>query len=119
MQRNRQENMSSSNSNKAVKRRSVVLNDKQVEVGGNRGTEEEEEEESVFNVTSQLFLKPIENCKNLDKEVVLRRIRHRKRMNKVRAAVGAIFLGSSANNTENGDAYVQHKRWVDDAFAAL
>ncbi|KAK2392488.1 hypothetical protein P8452_29389 [Trifolium repens] len=109
--------MSSSNSNKATKRSSSVMsNDKQVEVSGNRGTEEEEDqEETVISVTSQLFIK----SKNLDKEVILRRIRHRKRMNKVRSVVGAIFQGSS-NNTGNNEAEaVQHKKWVDDAFAAL
>ncbi|GAU14332.1 hypothetical protein TSUD_308920 [Trifolium subterraneum] len=107
---------SSSNSNKAMKRSNCVMsNEKQVEVSGNRGTEEEEDqEETVISVTSQLFIKP----KNLDKEVVLRRIRHRKRMNKVRSVVGAIFQGSS-NNTGNDEAAVQHKKWVDDAFAAL
>jgi isopentenyldiphosphate isomerase len=119
MQKIRQENTmsSSSNSNKATKRSSSVMsNEKQVEVSGNRGTEEEEDqEETVISVTNQLFIKP----KNLDKEVILRRIRHRKRMNKVRSVVGAIFQGTSNNNTGNDEAAVQHKKWVDDAFAAL
>jgi hypothetical protein len=61
-----------------------MSNEKQVEVSGNRGTEEEEDqEETVISVANQLFIKP----KNLDKEVILRRIRHRKRMNKVRSVV--------------------------------
>ncbi|KAI5403040.1 hypothetical protein KIW84_050586, partial [Lathyrus oleraceus] len=116
-QTNRQESMSSTslnkNNNKATKRRSDVSNEKQVEVGA------EEDEESVMSVTSQLSMKPIENCKNLNKEVVLRRIRHRKRMNKVRAAVGGIFRGSSKDTGDGGEGSVQQKRWVDDAFAAL
>lgn len=105
-----EENMSSYNSNKATKY------DKQVEFGGGKGNEEveEEKEETMVNVTTQLLIKPIENCKNLDREVVLRRIRHRKRMNKVRA----IFLGST-NNNGDGESSLQQKRWLDDAFAAL
>ncbi|CAI8599910.1 unnamed protein product [Vicia faba] len=103
---------SNNNNNKATKR-NLVSNENQPEVGA------EEDEESVISVTSQLTMKPIENCKNLNKEVILRRIRHRKRMNKVRAAVGGIFRGSSKDSGDGGEGTVQHKRWVDDAFAAL
>lgn len=111
-------------SSKTAKGQSVVSNDKQVEVGnrGRTGTEEDEAEyekgESV-PVTSQLFLKPIENSGNLDKEVVLRRIRHRKRVNKVRAVVGSILSLPFSTKTDTGDASVRQKKWVDDAFAAF
>ncbi|CAK8568958.1 unnamed protein product [Lathyrus sativus] len=104
---------SSNKNNKATKRRGDVSNEKRLEVGA------EEDEESVMSVTSQLSMKPIENCKNLNKEVILRRIRHRKRMNKVRAAVGGIFRGFSKDSGDGGEGSVQQKRWVDDAFAAL
>ncbi|KAK7351677.1 hypothetical protein VNO77_11289 [Canavalia gladiata] len=112
-----------SSNSKAAKRQSVVWNDKRVEVGSSerRGTieedEEEEEKKEAVCVTSQLCLKPIKNSQNLDKEVVLRRIRHRKRMNKVRSAVGAFLRSPFSSNTS--DSSVQGKRWVDDAFAAL
>ena len=90
-------------------------NDKKVEVSKGREEDEAEfeKEESVPTVTSKLFLKPSENQKpgNMDKEVVLRRIRHRRRVNKVRAAVGSFF--SSPFSTDH------HRKWLDDPFAAL
>ncbi|XP_052109515.1 uncharacterized protein LOC110274446 [Arachis duranensis] len=90
-------------------------NDKKVEVSKGREEDEAEfeKEESVPTVTSKLFLKPSENQKpgNMDKEVVLRRIRHRRRVNKVRAAVGSFF--SSPFSTDH------HRKWVDDPFAAF
>lgn len=121
----------SCNSNKAaVKRQGLVSNDdKAVKDGRRRGNEEEDEgecekelESVSMAVTRQVCIKPIENTRNLDREVVLRRIRHRKRMNKVRAAVGTILgtrSSTTANDTTGGDASLLGKRWVDDAFAAL
>lgn len=107
---------------KAAKRQGVVSNSKEVEVGTRRSTEGDEggdqyeKKEEAVSVTSQLCIKSPENSRNLDKQVVLRRIRHRKRMNKLRAAVGAI-LGTATG--AGGDSSVQQKKWVDDAFAAL
>jgi len=105
------------------KRHSVVSNDKQ---GGR--TEEHEgeyrEKKEAVSVTSQLCIKPVRNSENnMDKEVVLRRIRHRKRMNKVRSAVGTFLRSPFSSNknttTDASSLQVQGKRWIDDAFAAL
>ncbi|CAJ1973347.1 unnamed protein product [Sphenostylis stenocarpa] len=94
---------------------------KRVETGSNqKGAEEDDlllgefEKKGSLSVTRQLCIKPSHNSEKLDKEVVLRRIRHRKRMNKVRSALGG-FLFSTATT----DAAAQGKKWVDDAFAAL
>ncbi|KAL8029951.1 hypothetical protein ABFX02_14G255800 [Erythranthe guttata] len=61
-----------------------------------KSKEEDEKEEEI--VTSHIYLKPAHRTGNLDKAVVLRRIRHRKRINKVKAAVQAL-IGSSSGET--------------------
>ncbi|XP_029125608.1 uncharacterized protein LOC109790970 [Cajanus cajan] len=107
------------------KRQSHASKGKQVDNTGSneRGTEEEDgelelelEKEDLVSVTRHLCIKPVQNSQKLDKEAVLRRIRHRKRMNKLRSTVEA-FLFST--DTRDIDASLQGKRWVDDAFAAL
>ncbi|KAH1252411.1 hypothetical protein GmHk_04G009387 [Glycine max] len=104
-----------SSHSKTVKGQSPVSNGEQVEIGISEEDQLEElEKKDSLSVTSQLCIKPIRNSEKLDKEVVLRRIRHRKRMNKVRSAVGAFLFSSST-----ADASAQGKKWVDDAFAAL
>ncbi|TYJ28640.1 hypothetical protein E1A91_A06G014000v1 [Gossypium mustelinum] len=56
--------------------------------------------------------------------MVLRRIRHRKRMNNFRSAFQS-FIGSSSSSssstkmTKNGKGSSNELKWVDDAFAAL
>lgn len=68
-----------------MKRQGLVSNDdKAVKDGRRRGNEEEDEgecekelESVSMAVTRQVCIKPIENTRNLDREVVLRRIRHR------------------------------------------
>ncbi|TKY75115.1 hypothetical protein E2542_SST03881 [Spatholobus suberectus] len=101
-----------SSNSRTLKRHSPVSKGEQVEiVSGERGPEEDElgefefEKKDSFSVTSQLCIKPIQNSQKLDKEVVLRRIRYRKRMNKVRSAVGAFLF-----STDTSDASVQGKR---------
>ncbi|KGN62559.1 hypothetical protein Csa_022598 [Cucumis sativus] len=47
----------------------------------------------------------------LEKAVVLRRIRQRKRVNKLRAAVGALFSSPFTDKTE--------RKWVDEPFTSL
>ncbi|CAA0812641.1 Unknown protein [Striga hermonthica] len=76
-------------------------------------------------VTSHLHLKPVHTTGTLDKAVVLRRIRHRKRVNRVKSAVGALLgqRSASASNTAvaNGGetcGVCPRLTWVDDAFAA-
>lgn len=102
------------------KRQNPVSNGKEMEtVSSERGTEEDEllgelEKKESLSVTRQLCIKPTHGSEKLDKEVVLRRIRHRKRMNKIRSAVGGFLF-----STTTSDAAAQGKKWVDDAFAAL
>ncbi|KAL2346356.1 hypothetical protein Fmac_000356 [Flemingia macrophylla] len=87
-----------------------VSNGKQLD-----STEEEELEElekkDFVSVSSQLCIKkPVYNSQKLDKEVVLRRIRHRQRINKLRSSVEAFLFSTDTR---------QGKTWLDDAFAAL
>ncbi|KAK7310884.1 hypothetical protein RJT34_08663 [Clitoria ternatea] len=106
---------------KAAKLESAVENEEQVEIKDREEEEDEYEKKDqvVGSVTRQLCIKPIVNShQNLDREMVLRRIRHRKRMNKVRSTVGA-FLRSPFSTDTADNSSLQGKRWVDDAFAAL
>ncbi|KAK8465346.1 hypothetical protein PHAVU_009G061375 [Phaseolus vulgaris] len=109
-----------SSTSKTQKRQNPVPSSKEMEIGSSeRGTEEEEllgelEKKGSLSVTRQLCIKPSHNSEKLDKEVILRRIRHRKRMNKIRSVVGGFLF-----STTTSDAAAQGKKWVDDAFAAL
>ncbi|GFP92988.1 hypothetical protein PHJA_001443100 [Phtheirospermum japonicum] len=85
---------------------------------------EELENPAIGYVTSQLYLKPTggHTTGTLDKAVVLRRIHHRKRVNKVKSALQAL-LGSpiaSVNADDNNKTCSVNPqlRWVDDAYAA-
>ncbi|CAI9763683.1 unnamed protein product [Fraxinus pennsylvanica] len=79
--------------------------------------ETEQEENENLSITTHLYLKPCHTSDTLDKNVVLRRIRHRKRVNKVKSAVQGLFRCPFASNT-NKTSNPQIK-WADDAFAAL
>lgn len=68
--------------------------------------------------TSHLYIKPTHPTEPLDKEVVLQRIRQRKRVNKLRAALEALF-SPFAQKPNKSSTPESNKRWVDDAFAAL
>lgn len=103
--------------------------------------QEDEENKKNYNadsnmiVTSHLQLKSDPNNKTgaLDKEVVLRRIRQRKRVNKFRSLVGSFFPSTKStsavtgeqehdNDTENSvssPVQVLHQsttKWVDNPF---
>lgn len=81
-------------------------------------TEDQEDAEGQNIVTSHVYLRPTHTSRSLDKETVLRRIRHRKRMDKVRNAVqGVLRLGPVSPKTDNPSA--PQLKWVDDPFAAL
>jgi hypothetical protein len=74
---------------------------------------EERDSESlgpVSPISSQLHLKPSPQA--LDKEAVLRRIRHHKSLNKVRGAFQALVSVSGAS--------IQDQKWLnqDDAFSS-
>ncbi|XVF36188.1 hypothetical protein REPUB_Repub19eG0036600 [Reevesia pubescens] len=90
----------------------------------NCAEDDQEEQEQMESVTSHLYIKPSHSKQTLDKEVVLRRIRHRKRMNNIKSTLQS-FLGSSSspaktyNNNNNNKVSVHQIKWVDDAFAAL
>ncbi|OMO87662.1 hypothetical protein CCACVL1_08841 [Corchorus capsularis] len=91
----------------------------------NNFAEDQEEQENMENnyVSSHLYIKPSHSKQALDKEVVLRRIRHRKRMNNVKSTLQS-FLGSSwppkrADHNNKVSSSVHDIKWVDDAFAAL
>ncbi|KAM1388086.1 hypothetical protein ACFX2I_016254 [Malus domestica] len=62
-------------------------------------------------VSSHVHIKPTHTSQPLDKEIVLRRIRQRKRVNRVRAALQALLSSPSSPS-------VQENKWVDDAFAS-
>lgn len=77
----------------------------------------EEEENENHIITTHLYLKPAHTLDTLDKNVVLRRIRHhRKRVNKVKSAVQGLFSSPFSSNT-NKTPNTQIK-WEDDPFAA-
>ncbi|KDP38441.1 hypothetical protein JCGZ_04366 [Jatropha curcas] len=76
-------------------------------------TEDQEDAENLNAVTSHVYLKPAHRNETLDKEMVLRRIRQRKRHNKVRATLQRLFGPPVSSKTDNISI-----RWVDDAFAA-
>ena len=75
-----------------------------------------EETENGSLVSTHIYLKPTPSTGTLEKKVVLRRIRHRKCMNKVRAAVKALVGSPSAASP--GKVSAHQEKWVDDAFAA-
>lgn len=79
--------------------------------------DDEQEENENPSITTHLSLKRCHTGDTLDKNVVLRRIRHRKRVNKIKSAVQGLFrspLTSNTNKTSNPQI-----KWADDAFAAL
>ncbi|KAJ7966685.1 Histone-lysine N-methyltransferase [Quillaja saponaria] len=84
---------------------------------------ERDDQRTVIPVTRHLSIKPTHSSEILNKEVVLRRIRQRRRVNTVRAALKSFLRAptpSSTNITTDNEVSVVHDiKWVDDAFAAL
>ncbi|KAL6317950.1 hypothetical protein AAG906_030997 [Vitis piasezkii] len=78
-------------------------------------SDDREDSDTLPTVTSYLHLKPAQSSQTLDKDLVLRRIRHRKRVNKVRNLFQTL-VSSPFSTTDS--VRVQEKKWVDDAFAA-
>ncbi|CAI9116634.1 OLC1v1017831C1 [Oldenlandia corymbosa var. corymbosa] len=90
------------------------------DAGGDQGNNSS----SSIQVTSHLYLKPTHAAGTLDREVVLRRIRHRKRVNNVKKAFHSLLsYPFSTRNVDNKAAppapVPQTVKWADDAFAAL
>ncbi|GMJ15359.1 hypothetical protein HRI_005205100 [Hibiscus trionum] len=79
--------------------------------------QEEQEEVDSNSISTHLYIKPSHS-----KQVVLRRIRHRQRMNNFRSALQS-FIGSSSSSsppkTNRNKASGPEIKWLDDAFAAL
>lgn len=77
--------------------------------------EEDQEEDNEISrgvVSSQIYLK---SSGTMNKDVALRRIRHRKQLNKFKSFLAfPNFKNSSKNDLSNSKII----RWVDDAFAA-
>ncbi|ONK64873.1 uncharacterized protein A4U43_C07F30890 [Asparagus officinalis] len=75
-----------------------------------------EDENSIAqsNITSCLYLKPKEsdeatNGKSFEKEVVLRRIRHKKRVNRIQGAFQSFHVTAEREREADG--------WLEDAFS--
>ncbi|OVA18602.1 hypothetical protein BVC80_1831g152 [Macleaya cordata] len=77
----------------------------------------EEPDEVLKSSTSRLYLmKPTET---LDKDVILRRIRHIRRVNKVRDAVQTLLRSPPFSGYYNDEVSVMEKQWLAmDAFSA-
>ncbi|KAI4316770.1 hypothetical protein L6164_024715 [Bauhinia variegata] len=103
------------------KRQTLSSNDKnKVE---EEAAEEDEKMENNIGVTTHVYIKAAhtDRSRSLDKEVVLRRIRQRRRSHKVQAAFQSLIISpfsSTATATATASSNT-HKRWIDDAFAAL
>jgi len=96
-----------------------------VEIDGDEKNFPEDEAEGVANggvdyISTQVCLKMNEN--KVDKEVILRRIRHRRTLHKVKSAVQALFtspFSTTADTSLNHEVSVQPPpKWLDDNFAA-
>ncbi|KAJ4962925.1 hypothetical protein NE237_022864 [Protea cynaroides] len=77
-----------------------------------RAEEDREEAETLNTVSSHLYLKPSQNSETLDKDQILRRIRHRKRVNKVSNALQALLSSPFSSKS------IAEPNWLDDAFPA-
>lgn len=86
--------------------------------GNEVGEEDKDGDDGVCGVSTHLYVRPVHSSQALDKEVVLRRIRQRKRVNKVRAALHS-FLGMPGKKVATPPTNQNPaKKWIDDAFAA-
>ncbi|CAI9777801.1 unnamed protein product [Fraxinus pennsylvanica] len=80
----------------------------------------EEEESENPSITTHLYLKPCHTHDTLDKNVVLRRIRHhRKRVNKVKSAVQGLFSSPTPFASNTNKTPSPQIKLADDPFAAL
>ncbi|ONK74619.1 uncharacterized protein A4U43_C03F8350 [Asparagus officinalis] len=71
------------------------------------------------NVTSHLYLKPkgsneAADGRSFEKEVVLRRIRHRKRVNRIQGAMWSFFTAKRGQEEKEREA----DGWLEDAFSS-
>lgn len=100
----------------------ININEDEDETSNNCGEDNQDEQDKLDAITSHLYIKPSHSKQALDKDTVLRRIRHRKRMNNFRSAFQSLIGSSSSPSTKmtkNGKGSSNELKWVDDAFAAL
>lgn len=95
----------------------------QVEVEESEEEAGESEEDALTysaNIVSQISLKKMHPSEKMSKDEILRRIRHHKRVKKVKNAVEALFISprSTTATTNPRDHVKLPQKWVDDAFAA-
>ncbi|XP_027359697.1 uncharacterized protein LOC113868388 [Abrus precatorius] len=80
---------------------------------------EDKDPATVGAISSELHLKPSSSSEassqTLNKQVVLKRIRHRKSLNRIKTAFEGLLGGSEGNTTST-----QEQKWLqqDDAFSA-
>ncbi|KAG2724611.1 hypothetical protein I3843_01G025200 [Carya illinoinensis] len=76
---------------------------------------EERDSETLGPISMQLYLKSSAGAssKTLDKEAVLRRIRHHKSLNKVRGAFQSLVSSSGQAKTSS----IQEQKWLDQEVA--
>ncbi|MCD7446078.1 hypothetical protein HAX54_037284 [Datura stramonium] len=101
-----------------------IEDDFQVEIQEEDQEEDNKSSRSDQVISSQIYLKSTNSTGPMNKDVALRRIRHRKQVNKIKAATQS-FLGFpfriSSNNIDTNNKILSDShmiRWVDDAFAA-
>nr|XP_048335980.1 uncharacterized protein LOC125423973 [Ziziphus jujuba var. spinosa] len=73
------------------------------------GKDSSESPDTGSHITSELYLRS--SSKSLDKDVVLRRLRQHKSLNKIKGAFQAL-LSSSSEHANYADS-VQQQKWVD------
>ncbi|KAF6155752.1 hypothetical protein GIB67_007399 [Kingdonia uniflora] len=84
----------------------------EIKNNNNYSVDVENQTDVQMTITSHLYLKPTHTSEPMDKDVVLRRIRQRKRVYRFRNALQAI-LSSPFSRKNEGE-----KKWLDDAFSA-
>lgn len=80
--------------------------------------EEDDVPESLLVSSHVRIIPPVGLSRPLDREVVLRRIRQRRRVNSIPSALSSLF---SSGKPADGDKAVKSdwpNRWIDDAYAA-
>ncbi|KAF5204011.1 Histone-lysine n-methyltransferase [Thalictrum thalictroides] len=76
-----------------------------------------EETETLNTITRHLYLKPTHTTESIDKDVILRRIRNRRRVNKVQSVLQAMF-GSPSSEKAVDKVTMPSQMWLEDTFSA-
>lgn len=92
----------------------------EVEIEDEEETEGLEEDAPADpSITRQICLKTMHPSEKKDRDVILRRIRHHKRMIKVKGAVKTLFISplSTTPATNMKDSFKPSREWVNEAFS--